>query len=73
MQVIIDRFEGEIAVCEQDDRTMLNIPRSQLPDGAKEGDVLIIDGDNISIDSSATLQRKKSINARFKNLIRKSK
>ncbi len=71
MQVIIDRFEGEMAVCEQADRTMLNIPRSRLPAEAKEGDVLIVEDESIRIDPSATLKRKKSINARFKSLYRK--
>lgn len=36
---IIDRFEGDIAVVEADE-TMLDIPRSQLPAEAQEGDVL---------------------------------
>ena len=26
MEVVIDRFEGQMAVCEKPDRTMLNIP-----------------------------------------------
>ena len=31
MRVIIDWFEGEFTVCETDDRTMVNIERSQVP------------------------------------------
>jgi hypothetical protein len=52
---IIDRFEGEFAVVELPDRTMVNIPKILVP-GAKEGDVL-----NITIDSEATDDRKNKI------------
>jgi hypothetical protein len=61
MKVIIDRFEGDFAVCEKPDRTMLNIPKDKLPADAKEGDVLIINGEDIRVNSSATASRKKTI------------
>ena len=61
MRVVIDRFEGDFAVCEQEDRNMLNIQRSKLPANAKASDVLIIDGDMITIDAAETAQRKKII------------
>ena len=60
MRVVIDRFEGDFAVCETEDRTMLNVKRSKLPTNAKEGDVLIIDGDTIKVDSAETAKRKKA-------------
>ena len=50
MKVTIDRFEGEFAVCEKPDRTMINIEKEKLPVGAKEGDILVIEGDNIRIE-----------------------
>lgn len=59
MRVIIDRFEGDFAVCEKEDRTMLNIKRNKLPANAKEGDVLIIEGDSIKIDATETEKKKK--------------
>lgn len=61
MKVIIDRFEGHFAVCEKMDRTMIDIERSKLPDGAKEGDVLELQEDKIIIDREATDKRKKEI------------
>ena len=61
MRVTIDRFEGKFAVCEKEDRTMLNIERSKLPANAKEGDILIIQGDIIKIDTGSTSKRKKTI------------
>ncbi len=50
MRLIVDRFEGTYAVCEQEDQTIVKIEKSKLPKGTKEGDVLIMDGDIISID-----------------------
>ena len=62
MKVTIDRFEGEFAVCEQEDRTMINIRKENIPPEAKEGDILIIEEDSISIDTTGTAERKKRIN-----------
>ncbi|MDF2880916.1 MAG: hypothetical protein K0R54_1473 [Clostridiaceae bacterium] len=61
MKLIIDRFEHNFAVCEKEDRTMLNIEKSKLPQNAKEGDVIIISNDKIIIDNEETLKRKKII------------
>ena len=58
MRMVIDRFEGDYVVCERDDRTMLNINKNKVPSEAKEGDVLIVDGDAISIDLMETSKRK---------------
>jgi len=68
MKVIIDRFEGNYAVCEKEDRGMLNIEKSKLPRQAKEGDVLVIIGNNIAIDTLETLARKKRIEELTKDL-----
>jgi len=61
MKVIIDRFEGDFAVCEKSDRTMINIKKDRLPASVKEGDVLIVEGDNIKIDPEGTAKRAKAI------------
>jgi hypothetical protein len=61
MRVIIDRFEGPYAVCEDENRKMINIEKTKLPRGAKEGSVLIIQGNNIEIDYNETENRKKRI------------
>ncbi len=68
MQLIIDRFEGQMAICEKPDRTMINIPRSKLPPQAREGDVLILEGDSIRIDSAETAKRKKAMDEKLKGL-----
>lgn len=61
MQVIIDRFEGSFAVCEDENRKMINIEKAKLPKEAKEGSVLIIQGDKIEIDHNETEKRKDRI------------
>ena len=53
--IVIDRFEGEFAVIELEDRTTLVIPKA-IFHGAKEGDVI-----NIEIDEQETSKRKKEI------------
>jgi hypothetical protein len=42
MKVILDRFEGDYAIVELPDRTMVNMPKILLPKEAKEGDVVEI-------------------------------
>jgi hypothetical protein len=68
MEAVIDRFEEKFAVCEREDGTMININKSLIPIEAKEGDVLIIDGDNIQIGINETLKRKKEIEILTKDL-----
>ena len=58
MQVMIDRFEGSFAVCEDENRKMINIEKARLPKEAKEGSVLINKGDKIKIDYNETDKRK---------------
>ena len=62
--IILDRVEGDFAVLETNNG-MINIPRSDLPAGAKEGDVL-----KLVIDASATKVRKKRFDCRMNRLFR---
>ncbi|KZE01961.1 MULTISPECIES: DUF3006 domain-containing protein [Bacillus] len=57
---IIDRFEGEIAVIEINNST-IDVLKSKLPSTAKEGDVLIIDDDNYTIDKDETAKRRREV------------
>ena len=68
MKVIIDRFEGNYAVCEKENREMINIHKSKIPVAAKESDVLSIDKDIITIDIAETAARKKQIERIMKDL-----
>ena len=40
MRLIIDRFEGNFAVCEKEDGGMLDVNKNKVPTTAKDGDVL---------------------------------
>ena len=62
MEVIIDRFEGDYAVVELPDLTMIHLPMVLVPN-AKEGDII-----RITIDSDATEARRKRINEKAKRL-----
>lgn len=57
---IIDRFEGNFAVLELQNKKIVNIERSKIPIEAVVGDVLNIDKD-ITIDLEETEKRKKYI------------
>jgi hypothetical protein len=59
--LIIDRFEGDYAVCERADRTTVDIPRNELPRQAQVGDVIQRDGAEWIIDTSTTTSRRKRI------------
>ncbi len=50
--MIIDRFEGDIAVIEIGEGEFLHLPKKILPPSAEEGNVL-----QIIIDEAATAQR----------------
>lgn len=64
-KLIIDRFEGDFAVCETEDLEFINFPKSALPFGAKEGDVIAI-----SIDKSETDKRKEKIEGLMNSLFK---
>lgn len=62
MEVVIDRFEGEFAVCEKNNREMINILKEKIPNEAKEGSVLIVsERGDIEFDIEKTKQREKDI------------
>lgn len=61
MLVVIDRFEGEFAVCELQDKSMIDIKKEQIPDSAHEGDVLKIENGKITLDKKTTDKIQKEI------------
>lgn len=70
--LIIDRFEGEYAVCEksEDGETkMVHIAKVMLPRNAREGDCLTGDGaGGWVIDGAATIRRRREIAERMNDL-----
>jgi len=59
-EFVIDRIEGEFAVCEMPDETEKTIPLSLLPDGVKEGAVLEFSEGVYTVNEEKTKARRKS-------------
>lgn len=53
--LIIDRFEGTYAICEDDSQKFYAIETAELPQGAGEGDML-----DIGDDGTLSLNREKT-------------
>lgn len=68
MKGIIDRFEGEYAVVEMEDRSMKNISRSQIPDEAKEGSAIEYRNGKWKVDDDSTDRLREDINQLAKDL-----
>ncbi|MCL1951869.1 MAG: DUF3006 domain-containing protein [Oscillospiraceae bacterium] len=58
MQYIIDRIEGGLAVCEREDSALENIPLCQLPEGVREGSVLVLRDGAWVLDLQAEQERR---------------
>lgn len=61
MRYIIDRFEGNFAVCEAPDRTMATIERAVLPQDAAEGDILTFENGEYVLLKEETQKRREAI------------
>lgn len=62
MMLSIDRFDGVYAICEGDDEKLYAIEKSELPKGAKPGDVLRLSSDgSLTLDADETKRRKERI------------
>lgn len=67
---IIDRFENNKAVLETDGG-MIEIERSQLPENAREGDVIIENNGVWSVDIPETEKRRSDMRELMKRLMKK--
>ena len=56
MKFIIDRFEGDYAIVELENKKMINVPKEILPEGVYEGSVI-----TVVIDEVETMKRKNNI------------
>jgi hypothetical protein len=64
IMLIIDRFDGDFAVVETSNG-MVNIPRADIPQTAREGDTLIF-----QIDKNTTDKRKERIEKKMNKLFK---
>lgn len=69
-KIIIDRFEGNYAVCEDEYRNIIEIDKKEIPQNAKDGDVLTVNHGVIEIDEEETVARRKLIKELQKNLFK---
>lgn len=61
-ELIIDRMEGNFFICEDKEKKMFAIDKTEMVKGAKEGDVIIIsDSGEITLDKEKTNARRKAI------------
>lgn len=61
-QLVIDRFEGKFAICEDSEQKCFAIETTELPKDAKAGSVLkISDEGELSLNQEETERRKQRI------------
>lgn len=66
---VIDRFEGDIAVCVDDSRNVRELLRPELPPGAKEGDhILRFPGGPWRLDDEKTREKRNALKQRMDQL-----
>lgn len=67
--LIIDRFENEIVICETESKVMIKMKRNELPLECKEGDCIYLNSEGIyQIDLEKTKERKELIEKKFGSL-----
>lgn len=70
MRYIIDRFEEGLAICEDEEKNMIPIDRSRLPEGVKEGDILTEQDGLLSPDPQAAASRRQAMEERLNKLFK---
>jgi hypothetical protein len=72
MSWVIDRIESDIAVIEQiGTDEVMEVPKANLPKGAREGIVLRDDGNGLQIDQEETKSRIARMREKFNRLRKK--
>ena len=73
-EIVIDRIEGELVVCEMPDGSEKIIPLSALPEGVKEGSVLdFVDGTYVINEKKEKERRKSNFDLQSQLFKRKKK
>ena len=65
MRIIVDRFEGNIAMIELENGQMIDCPKALLPANAKEGSII-----NITVDENATNEKLQKVTERMNKLFK---
>ena len=61
MKYIVDRIEGNLAVCEAENMTFTVISLADLPQGTHEGSVVIFKNGSYSLDEETEQKRRDRI------------
>lgn len=69
----VDRIEEGFAVCEAENGTFENIVLEKLPEGVREGDILLLTEDGFSVLTNETEERRKRIAGLQKSIFTKKK
>lgn len=70
MMIVVDRITDGIAVLEEDGKHF-QLPVGQLPEGAREGSVLLRTGSGFAVDRETTELRRKALYERTNRIFRK--
>lgn len=69
MRWTIDRIEPDCFVVEREDLSTASLPLAELPEGAREGDILTADADGtLRVDADATASAREKLSIRLRNL-----
>lgn len=58
--LIVDRIQGEIAICEDEFLEKVELLLTQIQSGVKEGDCLVLNKQYYKINHEETLRRRKN-------------
>lgn len=71
-RLTVDRFEGNFAVCEKEDMSILNIPISSLPEETAVGSVLILFKNGcFALDKNEEKSRRDKVGSIYKSIFKK--
>lgn len=73
MKIIVDRVEGAFAVCEKEDRTMMEIAVSEFEEMPRDGDVVWYENHCARILKEETENRKREAEELFRKLLKKER
>lgn len=66
---VVDRFEGGFAVCQDmESKEMRDVPRAELPEGVREGSVLLQEKDLWVLDEEDAKARSERIRKKMDDL-----
>lgn len=71
MRYIVDRFEENLAVCEDENQEFSSFPISLLPPDVKEGDILDEENGRFTPNPKETARRREAVGKKLKGLFKR--